>query len=229
MLKTLSAVQKQLCSRLYNKGGRGHSGNITVYHRGALRHRRLYRYLNFKVADNMEAVVLKISYDPNRTANIALVYYLSGSCGYILAAEGLRVGSTIFSGLSPEKLDDTFAIGSVLPLKLLPIGFVIHNIEALPGKGAKLCRAAGTYATILKKLNFKVLIRLRSGWNMWLSENCIASLGVVSNATHMDLRIPKAGLVRHWGFRPVVRGIAKNPVDHPHGGRSNKGQHPTTP
>jgi large subunit ribosomal protein L2 len=161
--KVLAIVQKKLRNRLYNKGGRGHSGNITVFHRGALKHRRSYRYVNFKSFENVEAVVLKLMYDPGRTANIALVYYLSGFCGYIIAAEGLRVGSTIFSGFVPPNVEDAFAVGSVLPLKLLPIGFVVHNIELEPGHGSKVCRAAGSSATILKKVDSRVLLKLRSG------------------------------------------------------------------
>lgn len=162
----LAIVQKKLRSRLNSNGGRGHSGNITVRHRGALGHRRVYRYITFIAPLNVEAVVLGVEYDPNRTANIALLYYLSGHCGYIVAAEGLRIGSTIFSGYLPPKLDDAFAVGSVLPLKLLPIGFVVHNIEIAPGQGAKLCRSAGASATILKKLDDRVLLKLRSGWNI---------------------------------------------------------------
>lgn len=227
--KVLTIVQKKLRSRLYNKGGRSHSGKITVFHRGSLSHRRCYRYINFIAFDNVEAVVLELLFDPNRTAKIALVYYLSGFCGYVIAAEGLKRGSTMFFGSMPPNIEDAFAIGSVLPLKLLPIGFVVHNIELAPGHGFKICRSAGSFATILKKLKSKVLLKLNSGWNMWLDENCLVSLGVVSNSGHNEIYIKKAGLVRHMGFRPVVRGIAKNPVDHPHGGRSNKGQHPTTP
>jgi large subunit ribosomal protein L2 len=164
MLSTvLAIIQKKLRSRLYNKGGRGHSGNITVYHRGGLRHRRAYRYINFIAPLNVEGVVLKIVYDPNRTANIALLYYLNGFCGYILAAEGLRVGSTIFSGSSPAKVEDAFAVGSVLPLRLLPIGFVVHNVEIECGHGAKVCRAAGSSAVVLKKSSDRVLLKLKSG------------------------------------------------------------------
>jgi large subunit ribosomal protein L2 len=161
--KLLTIVQKRLRSRLYNKGGRGHSGKITVFHRGALKHRRSYRYVNFTSFENVEAVVLALFVDPNRTAKVALVYYLSGFCGYVIAAEGLRKGSTLFFGSAPSSIEDAFAIGSVLPLKLLPIGFVVHNIELEPGHGSKICRAAGSFATILKRLNNKVLLKLNSG------------------------------------------------------------------
>ncbi len=161
--KLLTIVQKKLRSRLYNKGGRGHSGNITVYHRGSLGHRKIYRYINFTCQENVEAVVLRLIYDPNRTANIALLYYLSGFCGYIIAAEGLKVGSTIFSGRAPSNVEEAFAVGSILPLKLLPIGFVIHNIELNPQQGSKICRAAGSFATILKRSEPYVLIKLKSG------------------------------------------------------------------
>ena len=160
--KLLAVVQKKLRSRLNSNGGRGHSGNITVRHRGSLGHRRIYRYINFIAPLNVEAVVLNIEYDPNRNANVALLYYLSGYCGYIIAAEGLKIGSTIFSGFLPPVIEDAFAVGSVLPLKLLPIGFVVHNIEIAPGQGAKLCRSAGASATILKKLEDKVLLKLKS-------------------------------------------------------------------
>lgn len=161
--KTLSIVQKKLRIRLYNKGGRSNSGRITVFHRGALGHKKSYRHINFKAFENVEAVVLKIVQDPSRTANIALVYYLSGFCSYIIAAEGLKVGSTIFSGFLPPNIEDAFAVGSILPLKLLPIGFVIHNVEIKPGHGSKICRAAGSFSTILKKIDSRVLIKLRSG------------------------------------------------------------------
>jgi len=161
--KLLAIVQKKLRARVYSKGGRGHHGGITAYHRGALKHRKIYRYINFLAPLNVEGVVLKILYDPNRTASIALLYYLSGFCGYIIAAEGLKVGSTIFSGVLPPKVEDAFAVGSVLPLRLLPIGFVVHNLEIAPGRGAKLCRAAGSSAVILKRLSNRVLLKLRSG------------------------------------------------------------------
>lgn len=164
--KLLTIVQKKLRSRLYNKGGRNHSGKITVFHRGALGHRRSYRYVNFTAFENVEAVVLKLLYDPSRTAHIALVFYLSGFCGYIIAAEGLRVGSTIFCGSLPSSVEDAFAVGSVLPLKLLPIGFVVHNIEIEPGHGSKICRSAGSFSTILKKVGSRVLLKFRSGWSM---------------------------------------------------------------
>ena len=194
----LAIVQKKLRSRLYNKGGRGHSGNITVYHRGGLKHRRAYRYINFISPLDIEGVVLKITYDPNRTANVALLYYLNGFCGYIIAAEGLRIGSTIFSGFSPAKVEDAFAVGSVLPLKLLPIGFVVHNIETQSGHGAKICRAAGSSAVVLKKSSEKVLLKLRSGWNLWLNENCLASLGVVSILRIWIILYPRQGRSGIW-------------------------------
>lgn len=166
MSKILFVAQKKLHSRLYGKGGRGNAGNITVYHRGATKYKRIYRYINFKAENNTEAVVLALQYDPNRTSNIAFVYYSTGYCSYILAAEGLRVGSTLFLGSLPEKLEEVFTIGAYLPLKLLPIGFVVHNIELEPFIGGKICRSAGTYAVILKKTSDKVLIKLPSGWNM---------------------------------------------------------------
>jgi large subunit ribosomal protein L2 len=163
MSTILSVAQKKLRSRLYGKGGRGSAGTITVYHRGATKYKRVYRYINFKAENNTEAVVLTLKYDPNRTSNIAFVYYLTGYCSYTLAAEGLRVGSTFFLGDLPEKLEEVFTIGAYLPLKLLPIGFVVHNIELGPLSGGKVCRSAGTYAVILKKTNAKVLVKLPSG------------------------------------------------------------------
>lgn len=163
MSRILSVAQKKLHNRLYNKGGRGSAGNITVYHRGSAKYKRIYRYINFKAERNTEAVVLALKYDPNRTSNIAFVYFLTGYCSYILAAEGLRVGSTLFLGDLPEKLEEVFTIGAYLPLKLLPIGFVIHNIELAPFSGGKVCRSAGSHAIILKKTSAKVLIKLPSG------------------------------------------------------------------
>jgi large subunit ribosomal protein L2 len=163
MSRILSVAQKKLHSRLYGNGGRGSAGTITVYHRGATKYKRVYRYINFRAENNTEAVVLALQYDPNRTSNIAFVYYLTGYCSYILAAEGLRIGSTLFLGNSPEKLEEVFTIGAYLPLKLLPIGFVVHNVELAPTCGGKVCRSAGTYAVILKKTNAKVLIKMPSG------------------------------------------------------------------
>jgi len=162
MNRLLVAVQKQLRSRLCSTGGRGNTGRITVRHRGALGNRHLYRYINFGSLDNIEGVVLSFQYDPSRTAYLALIYYLSGYCAYIIAPQGLKVGSTLFIGDAPAKLDEVFVIGTRLPLKLLPVGFVVHNIELAPQRGGKLCRSAGTYAVILKKTGDKVLIKLRS-------------------------------------------------------------------
>jgi large subunit ribosomal protein L2 len=176
MSKILSVAQKKLHSHLRGKGGRGSDGAITVYHRGATKYRRVYRRINFKVennTDNTEAVILSLHYDPNRTSNIAFVYYSTGYCSYMIAAEGVRIGSTFFLGGSPEKLEEAFTIGAYLPLKLLPIGFVVHNVELEPSAGGKICRAAGSYAVILKKTGSKVLIKLPSGWNMWLNEECL--------------------------------------------------------
>jgi len=163
MSKILSLAQKKLHRRLYGRGGRGSAGTITVYHRGATKYKRVYRYINFKAENNTEAVILSLQYDSNRTSNIAFVYYSSGYCSYILAAEGLRVGSTIFVGDLPEKLEEAFTIGACLPLKLLPIGFVVHNVELEPFTGGKICRSAGTYAVVLKKTGIRVLVKLPSG------------------------------------------------------------------
>lgn len=163
MSTNTSATLRKFRARLFNTGGRGSSGNITVYHRGGLGHKRSYRYINFFDAADSEAIVLWLSYDPNRTCKIAFVYYFTGFCSYILATEGLRVGSTIFSGSNPDKLDDAFVVGSWLPLKLMPIGFIVNNVELKPYNGGKLCRAGGSYAVILKKSAFRVLIRVKSG------------------------------------------------------------------
>jgi len=163
MSKILSVTQKKLHWRLHGKGGRGSEGAITVYHRGATKYRRIYRRINFKVENNIEAVVLSLHYDSNRTSNLAFVYYSTGYCSYMIAAEGIRVGSTFFLGGFPEKLEEVFTIGAYLPLRLLPIGFVVHNVELEPSTGGKICRAAGSYAVILKKTNYKVLLKLPSG------------------------------------------------------------------
>lgn len=163
MFKILSAARKKLHNRLHGIGGRGSAGTITVYHRGATQYKRIYRYINFKPENNTEGVVLSLHYDSNRTSNIAFVYYLTGHCSYILATEGFKIGSTFFLGNAPEKLDEVFTIGACLPLKLLPIGFVVHNIELEPERGSKICRSAGVYAVVLKKSSSKVLIKLPSG------------------------------------------------------------------
>lgn len=162
MSKILAAAERLFRMRLYNKGGRNSSGVITVYHRGSLGRRRLYRFINFKSMDNTEGVVLSFNYDPIRTAPLAFVYYLSGCCGYIISTDGLRIGSTFFSGNNPEKLDEVFTLGAQLTLKLLPVGFIIHNVELKPNSGSKLCRAASSYAIVLKKLDNKVLVKLPS-------------------------------------------------------------------
>jgi len=163
MSKILSAAQKKLHNRLHGTGGRGSAGNITVYHRGATKYKKIYRRVNFMSGVNTEGVVLSLHYDPNRTSNVAFVYYLTGYCSYILAAEGLKIGSTFFLGDNPKKLEEVFTIGAYLPLRLLPIGFVVHNVELEPTGGAKICRSAGVYAIILKKTGSKVLIKLPSG------------------------------------------------------------------
>jgi len=162
MPNILTSVQRRFRVRLFNKGGRNAGGVITVYHRGSLGRKRVYRFINFKPVLNIEGVVLSFNYDPNRTASIAFVYYLNGYCSYIIATDGLRVGSTFFSGNTPEKLDEAFSVGSQLTLKLLPVGFIIHSVELEPFGGAKICRSAGSHAVILKKFNDRVLIKLPS-------------------------------------------------------------------
>ena len=211
------APEKSLLEPLKKKSGRNSYGRITVRHRGG-GSRRKYRIIDFKRdKDNMNATVMTLEYDPNRSAFIALVQYEDGEKRYIVAPYGLKVGDKVVSG--PEA--DIIA-GNALPLANIPVGTFIHNIELYPGKGAQLARSAGVMAQLMAKENKYALIRLPSGELRNIPSECYAVVGQVSNIDHANVSYGKAGRVRHMGWRPTVRGSVMNPCDHPHGGGEGK-------
>ncbi|MEG0152703.1 MAG: 50S ribosomal protein L2 [Cellulosilyticaceae bacterium] len=210
---TCNEPERSLLVSLKKNSGRNAHGKITVRHRGG-GNRRKYRIIDFKRnKDGVPAKVATVEYDPNRTANIALLHYADGEKRYILAPVGLEVGSTILSGPGSD-----IKPGNALALKDMPVGTVIHNIELKPGKGAQLVRSAGVSAQLMAKEGTKALLRLPSGEMRYVSIECKATIGQVGNAEHGNVVIGKAGRKRHMGIRPTVRGSVMNPCDHPHGG-----------
>ena len=211
------APEKSLLESLKKNSGRNSYGRITVRHKGG-GNRRKYRVIDFKRNKlGMNAEVMTIEYDPNRSAFIALVKYEDGEKKYIIAPEKLAVGDTIRNGA-----DADIKPGNALPLSAIPVGTVIHNVELHPGKGAQLVRSAGNMAQLMAKENGYALIRLPSGELRNVAEVCMATIGVVSNAEHANVNYGKAGRIRHMGVRPTVRGSVMNPNDHPHGGGEGK-------
>ncbi|MFU8784304.1 50S ribosomal protein L2 [Aliidiomarina sp.] len=208
-------------------GGRNNNGRITVRHIGG-GHKHHYRLVDFKrTKDGIPATVERIEYDPNRSANIALVLYADGERRYILAPKGLTAGDKVVSGS-----DAPIKPGNTLPLRNIPVGSVIHAIEMKPGKGAQLARSAGASVQLLARDGMYVTVRLRSGEVRKILSECRATIGEVGNAEHMLKQLGKAGAKRWRGVRPTVRGVAMNPVDHPHGGgegRTSGGRHPVSP
>ncbi len=220
-------TEKSLVVGLSKKAGRGAGGRIAVRRRGG-GHKRRYRIVDFKRNKyGVPAVVKAIEYDPNRTANIALLFYADGEKRYILAPRGLQVGATLLSGKgSPVEL------GNTLPLSEIPLGLRVHNVELQLGKGGQLVRSAGAGATILAKEGDYVTLRLPSGEVRMVFKECLATIGEVGNEDKMNVSLGKAGRSRWLGKRPKVRGVVMNPVDHPHGGgegRTSGGRHPVTP
>lgn len=218
---------KALLSPKKRSGGRNNHGRITVRHRGG-GHKKHYRAIDFKRNKvDIAAKVEHIAYDPNRSANIAMLLYKDGERRYIIAPKGLQVGDEIISGQNaPIKL------GNCLPLANIPLGTIIHCIEMQPGKGAQIARSAGVYVQLLAREHGYATIRLRSGEVRTVSEDCQATIGEVGNEEHNLVSLGKAGAARHRGRRPTVRGVAMNPVDHPMGGgegRSSGGRHPVSP
>ncbi len=211
------APEKSLLEPVKKTAGRNSYGRITVRHHGG-GNRRKYRVIDFKRNKiGMNAEVMTLEYDPNRSAFIALVKYEDGEKRYILAADGLKVGDTVRSGA-----DADIKPGNALPLKNIPDGTIIHNIELYPGKGAQLVRSAGNMAQLMGKEEKLVLVRLPSGEMRYIPAECYASIGVVSNLDHENVNRGKAGKTRHLGIRPTVRGSVMNPNDHPHGGGEGK-------
>ena len=210
---TCNQPEKSLLVSLKKNSGRNAQGKITVRHRGG-GNRRKYRIIDFKRnTDGIPAKVATIEYDPNRTANIALLHYADGEKAYILAPVGLEVGTTVLSGPTAD-----IKPGNAMALKDMPVGTVIHNIELKPGKGAQLVRSAGVSAQLMAKEGKKALLRLPSGEMRFVSIDCKATIGQVGNIEHGNVVIGKAGRKRHMGIRPTVRGSVMNPCDHPHGG-----------
>ena len=210
---TKNAPEKSLTVSLKKNSGRNNQGKITVrHHVGGSR--RKYRIIDFKRnKDNIPATVLSIEYDPNRTANIALICYADGQKAYILAPQGLKVGQKIMNGEHAEA-----RLGNCLPLSLIPIGTEVHNVELYPGAGAQMVRSAGVAAQLMAKEGKYATLRLPSGEMRMVPINCRATIGVVGNGEHSLVNIGKAGRKRHMGIRPTVRGSVMNPNDHPHGG-----------
>ena len=210
---TTSTPEKSLLVSLSKKAGRNNQGRITVRHQGGGAKRK-YRIIDFKRdKKDIEGTVSSIEYDPNRTANIALINYKDGEKRYIIAPKTLKVGDKIMSG---EKAD--IKVGNALPLMNIPVGTVIHNIELKPGKGGQIARSAGNSAQILGREGKYVMIRLNSGESRLVLGTCMATIGEVGNTDHELVSIGKAGRKRHMGIRPTVRGSVMNPNDHPHGG-----------
>ena len=208
-------------------GGRNNNGRITTRHKGG-GHKQKYRLIDFRRnKDGVVGIVERLEYDPNRSAHIALVKYLDGERRYILAPKGLQAEDRIQSGE-----DAPIKLGNALPLRNIPLGSTVHNVEMKPGKGGQLARSAGTSVQVLAKDGQYVTLRLRSGEMRKVHADCKATIGSVSNSEHSLRSLGKAGATRWRGVRPTVRGAAMNPVDHPHGGgegRSSGGRHPVTP
>ncbi len=219
--------ERSLLRPLTKTGGRNNQGKITVRHRGG-GHKRMYRLIDFRRnKDGVPARVASIQYDPNRSARIALLHYQDGEKRYILAPDGLDVGTMVESGP-----DAPPTVGNCLPLKNIPLGTTIHSVELLPGRGGCMCRSAGTSATLVASEAAWAQLTLPSGEIRRVPSRCRATIGKVGNSDHMAVRLGKAGRRRWLGRRPHVRGTAMNPIDHPHGGgegRTKGGRHPVSP
>ena len=224
---TKSEPEKSLLVSISRSGGRNNNGRVTAKRRGG-GHRKQYRIIDFKRSkDGIEAKVVGIEYDPNRSARIALLVYSDGEKRYIIAPAKLNVGDVLVSGENAG-----IKIGNCLPLKDIPEGTLIHNIEMRPGKGAQIARSAGNGVQLMAKEGEYVTLKLRSGEVRLIHKNCRATIGIVGNSDHENVSIGKAGRVRWMGRRPRVRAVAMNPVDHPMGGgegRSSGGRHPCSP
>jgi large subunit ribosomal protein L2 len=223
---TTDTPESSLVIKLKKKSGRNNYGRVTVRHQGG-GSKRLYRIIDFKRdKTGVPGKVVSVEYDPNRSARISLVQYADGEKRYILWPEGLAVGTTVIAA------DDAdIRPGNVLPLKNMPLGTFVHNVEFKPGKGGQLIRSAGTFAQVLAKEGTYVQLKMPSGEVRKIFAECKATVGQVGNVSHSNISIGKAGRKRWMGIRPTVRGVAMNPVDHPHGGGEGrvKGNHPVTP
>jgi large subunit ribosomal protein L2 len=225
---TKTEPEKSLIVPIKSSGGRNNQGRITSRHRGGA-HKRFYRIVDFKREKNgIDAKVSAIEYDPNRNARIALLNYVDGEKRYIIAPEGLKVGDTVQTGEQAE-----IKPGNTMPLKNVPVGTTIHNIEMKPGKGAQIARSAGNSAQLVAKEGEFATLRLPSGEMRMIRVDCKATIGVVGNAEYENISWGKAGRLRWFGVRPQSRGVVMNPVDHPHGGGEGKSPqgnpHPVSP
>ena len=224
---TTSTPEKSLLRPMRKKAGRNNTGRISCRHKGG-GHKQAYRVIDFKRDKfGIPGVVKTIEYDPNRNVRISLVVYADGEKRYILTPHDLKVGDTVVSG--PEAEIQT---GNALPLELIPLGTVIHNVELIPGRGAKLVRTAGAGAQLMAKDGNYVTLKMPSSEMRMVRKECLATIGVLGNAEFKNLKIGKAGRTRHLGIRPTVRGVTMNPCDHPHGGGEGKtgpGGNPKTP
>ncbi len=218
---------KSLTEGVRKTGGRNNKGRITTRHIGG-GHKKLYRKVDFKrLTHDIPATVERLEYDPGRTAFIALIKYTNGALSYILAPQRLKVGDTVVSGARVDVKP-----GNAMPLKNMPVGTIIHNVEMRVGKGGQIARSAGAYAQLVGRDNGKAQIKITSGEVRLVPEDCMATVGAVSNPDHFNISLGKAGRKRWMGTRPTVRGVAMNPIDHPHGGgegRTSGGRHPVTP
>jgi len=218
---------KKLTEGLTKTGGRNNHGRVTARRRGG-GHKQTYRVIDFKrLKHDVPATVERLEYDPNRTAFIALIRYEDGELSYILAPQRLSVGDTVVSG---EKVD--VKPGNAMPMRAMPIGTIIHNVEMKVGKGGQIARSAGAYVQLAGRDSGYALLKLSSGETRMIRAECMATVGAVSNPDHSNIKLGKAGRKRWMGKRPSVRGVAMNPVDHPHGGgegRTSGGRHPVSP
>lgn len=224
---TTSTPEKSLLKPIKKTSGRNNTGRITCRHKGG-GHKRAYRMIDFKREKfGVPATVKSIEYDPNRNVRISLVFYADGEKRYILTPDGLSIGDVIMSGT-----DAQVQVGNAMPLELMPLGTLVHNIEMVPGRGGILVRAAGNSAQVMAKEGNYVTIKLPSSEMRMVRKECLATVGVLGNSEFKNLKIGKAGRKRHIGIKPTVRGVTMNPCDHPHGGGEGKtgpGGNPKTP
>jgi large subunit ribosomal protein L2 len=224
---TKKAPERSLVVGLHKKGGRNAYGRITVRHRGGGAKRK-YRLIDFSRHErDIAGKVVAVEYDPNRNTRIALIVYPNGAKRYILMPQGLQIGDTVVAGQNVEA-----KLGNCLPLRNIPVGFTLHNVEIKPGSGGKFARSAGTSVQLAAKADNYVTLKMPSGEMRMVHMDCWATIGALGNADHKNISLGKAGRTRHLGIRPTVRGMAMNPVDHPHGGgegRSKSGSHPVSP
>ena len=219
---------KALTQGLSSKGGRNNYGRVTARFQGG-GHKRTYRMIDFKRRKfGVEGTVERLEYDPNRSAFIALINYADGELAYILAPQRLAVGDKVSASESAIDVKP----GNAMPLQNIPVGSIVHNVEMKPGKGGQIARSAGTYVQLVGRDRGMVIVRLNSGEQRYLRSDCMGTVGAVSNPDNQNQNLGKAGRRRHMGRKPLTRGVAKNPVDHPHGGgegRTSGGRHPVTP